>query len=388
MARAARLRRRAIEPFAPAPAPVSRGLPPRARLPLLALGFIALAAGSAAGLVRSGWSLGPPAAGLAALHGPLMVCGFFGLLIALERAVAVGRAWPYLGPALAAAAVVCLLSANVVAAAWLFVASSAVLLAATADVMRRQPALFTLTLTLGAAGLVAGNALWALGAAVADALPWWLAFLVLTIAGERLELSRFLPPSRMAHTAFAVLLALVVAGLAARHLTSWGVAPFGAALLGLAVWLFKQDIARRTVHGRGLTRFIAVCLLAGYAWLAIGAALFLTDGTALPGSPAHDAALHAITLGFVFSMVFGHAPIILPAVTKLALPYRAAFYAPLALLQASLVVRLGGDAAGSADWMRAGTLLNAIALAAFVAVTAFSIARGRRPPPVEAAGAA
>ncbi|MEO8081211.1 MAG: hypothetical protein ABI641_11815 [Caldimonas sp.] len=388
MGRAARLRRRAFQPVAPAPVPASRGLPPRARLPLLALGFIALAAGSAAGLVRSGWSLGAPAAGLVSLHGPLMVCGFFGLLIALERAVAVGRSWPYLGPVLAAAAVVCLLSANVVAAAWLFVASSAVLLAATADVMRRQPALFTLTLTLGAAGLVAGSVLWALGAAVADALPWWLAFLVLTIAGERLELSRFLPPSRTAHAAFAVLLALVAFGLAATHLTSWGEAPFGAALLGLAAWLFKQDIARRTVHGRGLTRFIAVCLLAGYVWLAIGAALFLADGTAPPGSPVHDAALHAITLGFVFSMVFGHAPIILPAVTRFALPYRSAFYAPLALLQLSLVVRLGGDAAGSADWMRAGALLNAIALAAFVAVTAFSIARGRRPPPVEAAGAA
>ncbi|MEO7116480.1 MAG: hypothetical protein ABIZ18_11545 [Caldimonas sp.] len=387
MGRAARLRRRAVQPVAPAPLPASRGLPPRARLPLLALGFIALAAGSAAGLVRSGWSLGTPAAGLVALHGPLMVCGFFGLLIALERAVAVGRAWVYLGPVLAAAAVVCLLSANVVAAAWLFVASSVVLLAATADVMRRQPALFTLTLTLGAAGLVAGSVLWALGAAVADALPWWLAFLVLTIAGERLELSRFLPPSRAAHATFAVLLALVAFGLAARHLTSWGAAPFGAALLGLAAWLFKQDIARRTVHGRGLTRFIAVCLLAGYVWLAVGAALFLADGTAPPGSPVYDAALHAITLGFVFSMVFGHAPIILPAVTKFSLPYRSAFYAPLALLQLSLVVRLGGDAAGSAAWMRAGALLNAIALAAFIAVTAFSIARGRRSPRVHAAGA-
>jgi len=387
MARAARLRRRAIESLAPTPASAPRGLPPRARLPLLVLGFIALAAGSAAGLVRSGWSLGPPAAGLVALHGPLMVCGFFGLLIALERAVAVDRAWPYLGPALATTAVVCLLSANVVAAAWLFVASSAVLLAATADVMRRQPALFTLTLTLGAAGLVAGNALWALGAPVADALWWWLAFLVLTIAGERLELSRFLPPSRKAQTGFALLLAFIAVGLAARHLTSWGAAPFGAALLGLAAWLFTYDIARRTVRGRGLTRFIAVCLLAGYAWLTIGAALLLAWGTAPPGSPAHDAALHAITLGFVFSMVFGHAPIILPAVTKLALPYRPVFYAPLLLLQVSLVVRLGGDAAGRADWTRSGALLNAIALAAFVVVTASTIVRGLRRPAPAAAGA-
>ncbi len=44
-------------------------------------------------------------------------------------------------------------------------------------------------------------------------LQWWLAFLVLTIAGERLELSRFLPPSLSARQAFALLLIVVGAGL-------------------------------------------------------------------------------------------------------------------------------------------------------------------------------
>ena len=62
-------------------------------------------------------------------------------------------------------------------------------------------------------------------------------------------------------------------------------------------------------------------------------------------------ALHAITLGFVFSMVFGHAAIILPAVTKFAVPYHPTFYVPWVLLQASLVARPGGDA--PADWTRA-----------------------------------
>ena len=39
-------------------------------------------------------------------------------------------------------------------------------------------------------------------------------------------------------------------------------------------------------------------------------------------------------------MVFGHAPIIFPAVLRVAVPYHATFYLPLALLHASLAVRL------------------------------------------------
>jgi len=200
---------------------------------------------------------------------------------------------------------------------------------------------------------------------------------VLTIAGERLELSRFLPTSPRARQVFALLLVVIVAGLVLGRMEA-GAALFGAGLLGLALWLLKQDIARRTVRGEGLTRFIAVCLLLGYVWLALGAALLVGGAAGAPGSPAHDAALHAITLGFVFSMVFGHAAIILPAVTRFAVPYHATFYVPLLLLQASLALRVGGDALGRFDWTRAGGLLNAVALAAFLLGTAAAVWRGRR----------
>ena len=37
-----------------------------------------------------------------------------------------------------------------------------------------------------------------------------------------------------------------------------------------------------------------------------------------------------LLLGFVFSMVFGHAPIVLPAVARLRLPYHPVLYLPLA----------------------------------------------------------
>lgn len=351
------------------------------RLPLLLLGFVALIVGTLAGLARLGWRVPDLAAGAAALHGPLMIVGFFGVVIALERAVAIGRAWAYLGPLFAGLGTLAVLTSGAAFGRWLHVAGALVLLAATLDVFRRQRALFTFTLALGALAFVMGCVLWACGSAVHEVVPWWLAFLVLTIAGERLELSRFLPPSAIAVRIFAAILAAVVLALAGAlgdAASDWSLRLFGAALLALALWLLKQDIARRTVRQKGLTRFIAVCLLSGYLWLAVGGAVLLAAGTPAPGTASYDAALHALLLGFVFSMVFGHAPIIFPAVLRVAVPYHPSFYAPLALLHASLALRLAGDASGQFGWTRSAGMLSAIALAAFIVSTATAVLRGRR----------
>ena len=355
----------------------SGGLPAPWRVPLLMLGFIALFVGTGAGLARLGWAMPALAVSAVPLHGPLMIGAFFGTVISLERAVAIGRGWAYLGPLLAGAGGMAALFGEIGIGAGLLLAASVLLLAASLDVWRRQRALFTFTLAVGAACWAAGNALWLAGRAVHDSVPWWLAFLILTIAGERLELSRFLPPSPLATRAFAALLVVIVGGLLLGTHSPWAVQLFAAGLLALAAWLFKQDIARRTVRGRGLTRFIAMCLLAGYAWLAIGSAVMLATGGLVPGTPASDAALHAIALGFVFSMVFGHAPIIFPAVLRVAVPYHPSFYAPLALLHGSLALRLAGDAWGWADGLRVGALLNALALAAFILGTLTAVLRGR-----------
>ena len=353
------------------------GLPPVARVPLLILGFVGLFVGAGAGLARLGWTVPDVAATAAALHGPLMICGFFGVVISLERAVAIGRLWTYAGPLLAGLGTVTALCGATAIAPWLYVAGSLVLLAGTIDVFRRQTALFTFTLTLGALCWPVGSALWAAGASVHEVVTWWLAFLILTIAGERLELSRFLPPSPGARRVFAAILVVIVAGLAGAG-RSWGPLVFAVGLLALSLWLLKQDIARRTVRSKGLTRFIAVCLLSGYGWLAVGSAIIVAAGGLAPGSPSYDAALHAIALGFVFSMEFGHAPIIFPAVLRVAVPYHPTFYLPLALLHVSLGVRLAGDATAQFEWTRAGGMLNALALAAFIVSTLSAVVRGKR----------
>jgi hypothetical protein len=131
----------------------------------------------------------------------------------------------------------------------------------------------------------------------------------------------------------------------------------------LAGWLAVFDVARRTVHAHGLSRYMALCLLGGYAWLMVAGGAWVAM---VLGWPTRDIALHALGLGFVVSMVMGHAPVILPAITRVKMQFGGLFYVPLAALHLSLVLRLAGDWFG-AGLHSAGVVLNAAALALFVA---------------------
>ncbi len=76
-------------------------LRPLARLPILLLGMLSLLGGVLAGLARLDWSVPDAAAAAAGLHGALLISAFFGTVISLERAVAIGHRWAYLAPATA-----------------------------------------------------------------------------------------------------------------------------------------------------------------------------------------------------------------------------------------------------------------------------------------------
>ena len=138
-------------------------------------------------------------------------------------------------------------------------------------------------------------------------------------------------------------------------------------LLGL--WLLRFDIARRTIKQSGLTRFIAVCLLSGYVWLVVSGLIALIYG-AVSAGPVYDAMLHAIFLGFVFAMIFGHAPIIFPAVLGLEIDYQSYFYIPLILLHLSLIARICGELLGSGTVRLWGGLFNVIAVILYLGLIA------------------
>jgi hypothetical protein len=348
------------------------------RLPLLALGMVALVAGVAGGLARLGGHALLPGA-TAAWHGPLMIGAFFGTVISLERAVALGARWAYAAPFCAGSGGVMLVVLDSPRLAqWFLLAASLVLTAASVRLAARNVALFTVTLALAAACWAVGNVAWLAGASFPALVPWWVAFLVLTIAGERLELTRLMRPSRVRQVAFALVVVVLVAACAiALVATEPGWHLLGVALVALTAWLLMQDIARRTAREPGLTGYIGRCLLAGYVWLGIAGLLLIGPGAAY-ATFAWDAAAHAILLGFVFSMVFGHAPVIVPAVARVNVRYHWSFYVPLALLHLSVAERVVGDLVANPSVRAAGGTLSALALVVFIATLLTAIVRGRR----------
>ncbi len=94
--------------------------------------------------------------------------------------------------------------------------------------------------------------------------------------------------------------------------------------------------------------------------------------------PRYDAMLHAIFLGFVFSMIFAHAPIILPTITGLALPFQSAFYLHAGLLHLSLALRVAGDLAQLLWLQRWGGLLNVAAVLFFLVNNVLAVWVGAR----------
>jgi hypothetical protein len=314
------------------------------------------------------------------VHGMLMVLGFVGTLVALERAVALGRAIGFAAPVLLGAGGVVLLSpAPLVAGQALLVGGAAALAVLYVPLWRRQRDEAVLVQALGAVLGAGGALLWLAGLDVAVLLPWLAGFLVLTIGGERLELARLAmgPAAGPVLVVLAAVLALAV--LLSLLAPDVGHPALGVAVLALGGWLAAHDVARRTVRSPGLPRFLAAGMLGGYAWLAVAGATWALGGTAYDGA-RYDAVVHAVFLGFTLSMVMAHAPVILPAVLRRPLPYHPGLWAPLALLHGSLLLRTWlGDGLGlSSVWQLAG-VLNVGSLLLFVAVAAWTALRTPSP---------
>ncbi len=354
------------------------------RAPLVAIALVALLAAMWGGLVRMGWRLPAIQPMLPADHGALMIAGFLGTLIGLERAVALGRPWAYAGPLLTGAGGLLLAAGLGPAAAGpvLITVGSVVLVAIFILVLRLQAEIFNAVIGLGAVLWLAGNVLWLSGWGIPRVVPWWMGFLVLTVVGERLELSRLARSTPMRQSAFFAAAGVFLAGIVVTAFAfEGGWRLMGLGMVALAFWLLRYDLARRTIRQRGLTRFIAACLLSGYVWLGIGGllALFLAGPAA---GPIYDAILHAVFLGFIFALIFGHAPIIFPAILRRPIDYRPAFYTHLVVLQLSLVLRVAGDLAGWFVGRQWGGMLNVVAVLLFLAGTVYALApRTRKSPP-------
>ncbi len=345
---------------------------PRRRFGLLALAGISLLAGLTGALVLLGISMPAGATRLAGAHGVLMPLGFLGTLIALERAVALGRPWGYLAPLATGLGAATLIVGLPPAVGLVLIGVGGTVYAEMyAEFARVDRTLHTGVQAVGALGWVGAALLLVAGRPVGGVVVWLAAFLVLTVVGERLELSRLRRPSATARRLFLGAGAIFVAGVATTTaLPDLGTRIAGLGLIALAAWLARNDIALRTVRIPGVTRFVAIALLAGYVWLAVAGVTWAVVGAASAG-PGYDAMLHALFLGFVISMVYGHAPVILPSVLRTPLPYRPVFYLHVAILHAGLALRIVvGDLLGSFVAWQVGGVLGVVSMLVFVGVSA------------------
>jgi hypothetical protein len=351
------------------------------RAPLLLAAGLCLLAGLDAALGLLGLPAPVTTDRLPQVHGMLMVLGFAGTLVALERAVALGRPWAYLAPGcLGAGGLLLLGPVDLAVPRLLLVAGCAALVALYVRFWRRQPSAALLAQAAGAVSALGAALLWLGGTDVPRTLPWLVAFLVLTIAGERLELARVAVLAPSAERTFLGCVGAVTAGVVAALLwPASGTVLLGAALLALVAWLVVHDVARRLLRSTGLPRFTAACLLAGYAWLGLAGALWLLTGPVTAG-PRYDAVVHAVFLGFVMSMIMAHAPVILPAVLRRPLPYHPALAVAASLLHLSLALRVVvGDLRDVRGAWQLGGVLNIVAVLLFVvSAAASSVTAARR----------
>jgi hypothetical protein len=349
-------------------------------LPLLAMAGVTLVAAVWGGLGRMGWTTLRPPSMLTLGHGVLVANGFFGTVIPLERAVALDRTPLYLVP------LASVVGSWLAMLGWPLVGAGLVTLASTGFVamfvwlITRDSSLHHVVMGLSALAWAGASALLCRHAAgsggpVAGLAPWWAAFLILTIAGERLELARMLQLDRLQRGLFVAAVGALLAGTTA-HVLDWpaGLRVTGAGCLGLAGWLGLWDVARRTASQEGLAGYIGRVLLSGYVWLAVGGVLLVGYGPT-SGGLIFDAQWHAIFVGFVLSMIFAHAPVVVRALTGWQIPCHSILYLAPVLLHASLVVRLVGDLGAAPGWRLAGGLGNALAIVLFALVAASRLTR-------------
>lgn len=346
----------------------------RGRVALLLLGGLSLVAGLDAALLLVGvWS--PVRADhLPTVHGMVMVLGFLGTVISLERAQALRRTWAYLAPALLGSGGLMLAIGAVALGQLLLIEGCVLFTVVYLALWRRAPLPLVAVQVLSTIPAVLAASLW-LVADVSALIPLLSAFLVLTIASERAELAQLSLGPRATPVLVALATWLVAAAVASLLWPQVAVRAFGLGLMVTAAWLLRDDVARRMVRTDGLRRYNGAALLAGYGWLALAGATWLVGGVPV-AQGTYDVVIHGTFLGFGVSMVMAHAPIILPAVLGRPLPYRPSLWIPLVMLHAGLAVRVLGDVGGGGPLWQVGSVTTVLALLVFVVTAATSVVRG------------
>jgi hypothetical protein len=336
---------------------------------LLPLVMAGLLAGISGGWLRLGSTMVPiPSA--AANHGLLIVGVFLGTLISLERAMVMPqRSW-LLVPFFTGISVFPLLMQSSELGMGLLLLGSLGLSAIMHLQTLKHPKFHSVLLYIGAACWFVGNFFaWQTGL-IAAGTTWWIGFLMFTIVGERMELSQFLPVPNWSKNALKTLLALFTLGLVVPF-HSWGNEIMGAAALLIAIWLLCFDMAKVAARKKGQFRYIGFGLRCGYVWLGFhGLVLLFMESHAL----YYDLMLHTFFLGFVFSMIWAHAPIIFPTIFALRIsPYHPVLWLSWSIFQLTLLGRVLFSLMGEFEFRKIFGVVNGFAILIQFTMTAVII---------------
>jgi hypothetical protein len=305
---------------------------------LFPLIVLALIMGISGGWIRMGY-MGVAFSGTAASHGILMVGGFLGMLISLERAMVMKNKIWLLIPLISGLSIPALL----VLPGWptfgpgLLFSASLGLMGIMYLQSLRHPVIYQYVMSMGAVLWMAGNFMLLYAGFVPAAVPWWIGFILFTIVGERLELSKFLPTPNFAKNGLLLLLALFFIGIwiPFHNNGNW---LMGIAAILISFWLLYFDMAKIASKKTGQFKYIGIGLRVGYVWLALhGIVLCFFESHAL----YYDMYIHTFFLGFAFSMIWAHAPIILPMVLNIREnPYHPILWIGWGIFQVSLLGRI------------------------------------------------
>ena len=383
-----------------APAPVRPGSPrPGPGLIVLGLGGACLLAGLDAALLRLGVRAPVGGAALAALYAPVMIVGFLGAVIALERAVAVGEAWALLAPAGGASGCLALVAGVPEPAGQVLAFLGALVLCAIYVRLHRRAASISVDVgAMGAIALTGGDLLWLRGAAVEACVPLWLLFPVLALVGARLEPapdSSGAVPGTLVQEAVRAVSAAALLGACLLGVTGGARLLIGLALLALAAVLIRDDAVRCAVRATGAARLAAAWALAGHLWLAVAGLVWSLgplDAASGAGSGTYDILVRAIVLGYALSMIMARlvarvearSPTAAPAVHR-GLPHRRTMWPSWALLHAGLALWAVSQARGASALQRAGGVISVVAVLVLtllaLAAAAGRLAAGRAAEP-------
>lgn len=316
----------------------------------------------------------------AAHHGVLMIGGFFGTLISLERSVVMKKAVWLMVPVLSGLSIPLFLGGLHGMGAVFLVIASLGLVGMMYFQTLKTPHVHAYLIAFGAACWMLGNFVYLYTGFVALSAGWWMAFLFFTIVGERLELSRYLPIPAAIYRLFYLILAGYGLGLLLPF-HQWGRMVLGISGIGAGLWLLRYDMARFGVKKAGQFRYIGIGLLVGFAWLVLHGLVLVF----LANHPFHyDLYVHTFFLGFAFSMIWAHAPIIFPAVFKVRVDlFHPFLWWGWALFQLTLTGRITSAWAGWPDWRYLfGTLNGFSILAIFLSMGFIFFFRWKRKEPV------